>query len=86
MVITAYILLVALLSAVVVIARRRYWTMSKARRDGKLPQGKPTMFDVRQLLMEGKKDLAIEVYCAIFNTMPTKAKKDVEELARSLKV
>ena len=61
--------------------------ISDARRKGKLPQrGKATMFDVRHLLMEGEKDLAIRLYCEIFNTTPTKAKKDVEELERSLKV
>ena len=58
-----------------------------ARRNGKLPQkGKATMFDVRHLLMEGEKELAIQVYCEIFQTTPDKAKKDVEELERSLKV
>jgi len=49
-------------------------------------KGKATMFDVRHLLMEGEKELAVQLYCEIFNTMPAKAKKDIEELERSLKV
>jgi len=49
-------------------------------------KGRPTMFDVRHLLMEGQKEMAIQVYCEIFHTVPAKAKKDVEELERSLKV
>ena len=36
--------------------------------------------------MEGEKELAVQVYCEIFKTTPFKAKKDVEELERSLKV
>ena len=86
MVLTAYTILVILLISILIVSLRRYWVMSKARKDGNLPKGKPTMFDVRQLLMEGKKDLAIEVYCAIFHTTPSKSRKDVEELQRSLKV
>jgi len=65
----------------------RVWFLTDARRRGKLPaQGRATMFDVRHLLMEGEKDLAIQVYCEIFQTTPLKAKKDVEDLERSLKV
>jgi len=61
--------------------------LNDARRRGKLPQrGKATMYDVRHLLMEGEKDLAISIYCEIFNVTIPKAKKDVEELQRSLKV
>lgn len=86
MVITAYIMLVVLLSGILIISLRRYFMVSKARKEGNLPKGNLTMFDVRQLLMEGKKEMAIEVYCAIFKISAVKAKKDVEELQRSLKV
>lgn len=86
MVVIAYTMLLMVLSGVLIYSGRRYWMMNKARREGNLPKGKPTMFDVRQLLMEGKKEMAIEIYCAIFNTTPAKAKKDVDELQRSLKV
>ena len=45
-----------------------------------------TMFDVRHLLMKGEKELAIQAYCKIFQTTSAKARKDVEDLERSLKV
>ena len=58
-----------------------------AKRRGKLPpKGRATMYDVRHLLMEGEKELAVAVYCEIFQITPGKAKKDIEELERSLKV
>ncbi|MBF0503538.1 MAG: hypothetical protein HQL14_00405 [Candidatus Omnitrophica bacterium] len=82
-----YIVLVILVCALVFLNANRAWFLDNARRCGKLPQkGKATMFDVRHLLMEGEKDLAIQVYCEIFHTIPIKAKKDIEELERSLKV
>ncbi len=82
-----YTILVVLVLSLVLFNAQRAWFMNNARRRGKLPQkGKATMFDVRNLLMEGKKDLAIQLYCEIFNTFPNKAKKDVEELERSLRV
>jgi hypothetical protein len=65
----------------------RVWFLIDARRRGKLPaKGRATMFDVRHLLREGEKETAIQLYCEIFQTTPDKAKKDVEELERSLKV
>ena len=82
-----YLTLVALVCILVLVNVYHAWTIREARRRGKLPQkGKATMFDVRHLLREGKKDLAIQVYCEIFNTPMHKAKKDVEALERSLKV
>jgi hypothetical protein len=82
-----YIILIVLVSILVLFNTYRVWFLIDARRRGKLPQrGKATMFDVRHLLMEGEKELAIQVYCEIFQTTPIKAKKDVEELERSLKV
>ncbi len=65
----------------------RGWFFQKPPRNSKLPaRGKATMFHVRHLLMEGEKELAVQLYCEIFNAPPSKAKKDVEELQRSLKV
>lgn len=79
--------LVFLVCLLVFINVQRLWPILDARRRGKLPKkGKATMFDVRHLLMEGDKELAIQLYCEIFNTTPTKARKDVSELERSLKV
>jgi len=82
-----YTTLIVLVCFLVGFNTYRVWFLINARRRGKLPQkGKATMFDVRHLLMEGEKDLAIQVYSEIFHTSLIKAKKDVEELERSLKV
>ncbi len=82
-----YTTLVVLVCLLVLFNTYRLWVLNNARRNSKLPlKGKATMFDVRHLLMEGQKDLAIQVYSEIFQTTPIKAKKDVEELERSLKV
>jgi len=45
---------------------------------------KLTMFDVRQLLIKGEKDLAIRVYCELFKTDPEEACKAVDEIERSI--
>ena len=82
-----YTTLIILVCLLVFFNAYRFWFLGQARRSGKMPQrGKATMFDVRHLLMEGEKELAVQVYCEIFQTTPIKAKKDVEELERSLKV
>lgn len=82
-----YTTLIILVCFLVLLNTYRVWFLIDAQRRGKLPErGKGTMFDVRHLLMEGEKELAIQLYCEIFQTTPIKAKKDVEELERSLKV
>ncbi len=82
-----YVTLIILVCSLVLFNAYRAWFFIDARRRSKLPRrGKATMFDVRHLLMEGEKDLAVQVYCEIFQTTPLKAKKDIEELERSLKV
>ena len=45
---------------------------------------KLTMFDVRQMLIKGEKDLAIRVYCELFKTSPEEASKAVDEIERSI--
>ena len=52
----------------------------------KTPQRKPTMFDVRRMLQEGNRDQAIRIYIQIFKVSQKKARKDIEELERNLKV
>ena len=82
-----YTALIVLVCFLVIFNIYRGWFLMDARRRGKLPpKGRATMFDVRHLLMEGKKELALQVYCEIFQTTPIKAKKDIEDLERSLKV
>ena len=85
--IVLYTTLVFLVCFLIFLNLRYIWSMHDAHRRGKLPpRSKGTMFDVRHLLMEGEKDLAIQLYCEIFNTTPGRAKKDIAELERSLKV
>lgn len=82
-----YTTLIVLVCFLVLLNTRQILSIKEARRRGKLPaKGKGTMFDVRHLLMEGEKDLAVQLYCEIFNTSPHRAKKDIVELERSLKV
>ena len=85
--VTLYTTLIILVCFLVLLNTYRTWSIDDARRRGKLHnKGKATMFDVRHLLMEGEKELAIRVYGDIFNVPPFKARKDVEELEKSLKV
>jgi ribosomal protein L7/L12 len=49
-------------------------------------QRKPTMFDVRRLLQDGNRESAIKAYIEIFKVPLKKARKDIEELERNLKV
>ena len=82
-----YTTLIILVCFLVLLNTYRIWFLIDPRRRGKLStKNRATMFDVRRLLMEGDKEKAIQVYCEIFQTTPTKAKKDVEDLERSLKV
>ncbi|MBF0123552.1 MAG: hypothetical protein HQL21_09170 [Candidatus Omnitrophica bacterium] len=46
----------------------------------------PTMFDVREMLLHGDKDMAVKLYCEIFSIEDIeRARKDIEELQRSIK-
>lgn len=45
----------------------------------------PTMFDIRELLIDGDKDMAVRLYCEIFNMENIElARKEIEELERSI--
>ncbi|MBI3315016.1 MAG: hypothetical protein HYZ86_03635 [Candidatus Omnitrophica bacterium] len=82
-----YVLLMVMVCFLVFLNIYRIWSIHDARRRGRLStKGKATMYDVRYLLMEGEKELATRVYCDIFNVTMARARKDVEELQRSLKV
>jgi hypothetical protein len=82
-----YTVLIILICILVFLSANRVWFIIDFSPRLKLPgKGRGTMFDVRHLLMEGEKEAAIQLYCEIFHTMPAQARKDVEELERSLKV
>lgn len=45
----------------------------------------PTMWDVREVLLEGDKDLAVQLYCDIFRIQDIeRARKEVEEFSRHI--
>lgn len=69
-----------------IFARSRFlWSINQARRNGLYPpKGKATMFDVRSLIIKSEKDLAIRLYCEIFNSSAREAKKAVEEIEKSI--
>ena len=87
MIVALYTMLIILVSSLVVLNVYKIHLYSQVRKQGKLKiKGRITMFDVRHLLMQGEKELAIQLYGELFHVTFTKAKKDVEELQRSLKV
>ncbi len=45
----------------------------------------PTMWDVREVLLDGDKDLAVQLYCDIFRIQDIeRARKEVEEFSRHI--
>ena len=61
------------------------WSMNQARRKGLYPsKGKATMFDVRRLIIQGEKPLAVRLYAQIFKTNYRESKKAVDELEHSI--
>ncbi len=45
---------------------------------------KPTLFDVRDCLVNGEKDMAVKLYRKIYQTSLSEAKKSIEELERNI--
>jgi len=64
---------------------RAYWVWHLQRRPGTASPGKkPTLFDVRELLLKGEKDLAIRTYKQVFNVDQKEARAAVDNLEKSL--
>ena len=66
-----------------------YWIVSlRKAQKAYLEQARheqPTMWDVREVLREGDKDLAVQLYCDIFRIHDIeRARKEVDEFARSI--
>ena len=63
------------------------WALRKAQKQY-LEQARfeePTMWDVRQVLLDGDKDLAVQLYCDIFRIQDIeRARKEVEEFSRHI--
>lgn len=82
-----YVLLI--LSIVAVIGVQLYWifVINRQRRDeNDIDRQDVTMFDVRELLMEGEKELAIKVYQDLFDASDDEARREVEAIERSLNI
>jgi len=80
------IIIAFILSAYIIYQTRWFKRLTQKWRDqgDQSSATKPTMFDVRQLLIEGKKDEAIRVYTQLFKVSSGEARKAVEELERSI--
>ena len=74
---------------VTLLALQIYWVlaMRKAQKQY-LEQARheePTMWDVREVLLDGDKDLAVQLYCDIFRIQDIeRARKEVEEFSRHI--
>ena len=80
-----YVFFILSASFFIFLSARWIWSAFTLRRKGLYPfQNRATMFDVRRLIIEGHKDLAIRLYCEIFSTHSQEAKKAVNELERSI--
>ncbi len=81
-----YLLIVLCLCFYIFLHSRWFNLLKKTWRDGLFRPKKETltMFDVRNLLIKGEKDLAIRVYCKIFNVNPEEACKAVDQIERSI--
>ena len=81
-----YILTIACLCIYIFLHSRLFRFLKQLWNESQLKSHdeKLTMFDVRQLLIKGEKDLAIRVYCELFKTDPEEANKAVEEIERSI--
>jgi len=64
---------------------RWLWTANRAKRKGLYPfKGKANLFDVRCLIAEGEKELAIRLYCGIFACSIAEARIAVEQLEKGM--
>ena len=82
-----YLLIIA--SIVAVIGVQAYWifVINRQRKELKeFDQEQVTMFDVRELLMDGEYELAVRVYKDLFDIDDTQAEKEVAELERSMNI
>jgi len=83
-----YILISVVAVAILAIQLYWIWMVRKAQHVylKEVQSHAPTMFDVREVLLQGDKDLAVKLYCEIFNLDDVdRARKEVEDLERSLK-
>lgn len=66
---------------------RMYWTWNKKQAQPakfKVVKRQFTLFDVRELLVQGQKDAAVRVYQQIFKVGQVQAQKAVDELNKNI--
>ena len=66
---------------------RAYWTWHLNHPLGQgfgTPNRKPTLFDVRELLLRGEKEMAVRIYRQIFKTEQKAAQAAIDDLEKSL--
>ncbi len=83
-----YILISAIGISILAIQLYWLWMVRKAQKVylKEMQAQAPTMFDVREMLLHGDKDMAVKLYCEIFSIEDIeRARKDIEELQRSIK-
>lgn len=83
-----YILISIVAISILVIQVYWLWMARKAQKAylKEVQAQAPTMFDVREVLRQGDRDLAVKLYCEIFGLDDVeRARRDVEELERSLR-
>jgi hypothetical protein len=83
------ILIAMILMAVLLVQIYWVWMFRKAQKqylqDVK-EHGRPTMWDVREALKEGDRDMAVNLYCEVFGIEDIeRARKEVEDMERGLK-
>ena len=86
-----WLLLFATLVLTGILAVQLYWVwMFKKAQQQHLQElkdhNRPTIWDVRQVLKEGDRDLAVQLYCEVFGIDDIeRARKEVDDLGRSMK-
>ncbi len=78
-----------LLAAILGVQIYWVWMFKKAQKQYQnemKENSRPTIWDVREVLLEGDRDLAVQLYCEVFGIEDIeRARKDVEEMERGLK-
>jgi hypothetical protein len=86
-----WLLISATLILAAILGVQLYWVrMFKKAQQQHLQETKennrPTMWDVREVLKEGDRDMAVQLYCEVFGIEDIeKARKEVDELVRSMR-
>lgn len=78
--------LMTLISFLIFLRMYWAWYRSQSRRRAHYSQkDRLTLFDVKELLRKGEKELAIEVYRQIFDSNRAESEKAIDELEKGMK-